>query len=259
MGSKIFGHLCTVCVYTCVCVLAFCQHTHTQHTHIYNRANANCKHKANANCHDTHSGSRSLGHTFTCETWYSLLRITMIVLPQDTDSYHLILSSAHGVPVCWFTGTIWLHSMAAKCFALLLSVFVHVNTPDSSLILLVVWYNSSSHVPGHVIETGMTRGFPCIGCITSCIHFMFFVVRGGRLGRMHYCLKDLSALLKICSYVHTHQYTACILPVYWWKENKIKTHGSVSCGPRSRRVTPVSILTGRKKTQFSHLRSSVLP
>ena len=39
----------------------------------------------------------------------------------------------------------------------------------------------------------------------------------------------------------------------------IKTHGSVSCGPRSRRVAPVSILTGRKKTQFSHLRSSVLP
>ena len=39
----------------------------------------------------------------------------------------------------------------------------------------------------------------------------------------------------------------------------IKTHGSVSCGPRSRRVTPVSILTRRKKTQFSHLRSSVLP
>ena len=39
----------------------------------------------------------------------------------------------------------------------------------------------------------------------------------------------------------------------------IKTHGSVSCGPRSRRVTPVSILTGRKKTQFSHLRSSVHP
>ena len=39
----------------------------------------------------------------------------------------------------------------------------------------------------------------------------------------------------------------------------IKTHGSVSCGPRSRRVTPVSILTGRKKTQFTHLRSSVLP
>ena len=39
----------------------------------------------------------------------------------------------------------------------------------------------------------------------------------------------------------------------------IKTHGSVSCGSRSRRVTPVSILTGRKKTQFSHLRSSVLP
>ena len=30
----------------------------------------------------------------------------------------------------------------------------------------------------------------------------------------------------------------------------IKTHGSVSCGPRSRRVTPVSILTGRKKTAF---------
>ena len=42
-------------------------------------------------------------------------------------------------------------------------------------------------------------------------------------------------------------------------ESLIKTHGSVSCGPRSQRVTPVSILTGRKKTQFSHLRSSVLP
>ena len=39
----------------------------------------------------------------------------------------------------------------------------------------------------------------------------------------------------------------------------IKTHGSLSCGRRSRRATPVSILTGRKKTQFSHLRSSVLP
>ena len=38
----------------------------------------------------------------------------------------------------------------------------------------------------------------------------------------------------------------------------IKTHGSVSCGPRSRRATPVSILTGRTKTQSSHLRSSVL-
>ena len=39
----------------------------------------------------------------------------------------------------------------------------------------------------------------------------------------------------------------------------IKTHGSVSCSPRSRRITPMSILTGRKKMQFSHLRSSVLP
>ena len=34
----------------------------------------------------------------------------------------------------------------------------------------------------------------------------------------------------------------------------IKTHGSVSCGPRSGRVTPVSILTGRKKR---NLRTSV--
>ena len=39
----------------------------------------------------------------------------------------------------------------------------------------------------------------------------------------------------------------------------IKTHGSVSCGPRSWRATPMSILTGRTKTQFLHLRSSVLP
>ena len=39
----------------------------------------------------------------------------------------------------------------------------------------------------------------------------------------------------------------------------IKAHGSVSSGPRSLRATPVSILTGRKKMQFLHLRSSVLP
>ena len=38
----------------------------------------------------------------------------------------------------------------------------------------------------------------------------------------------------------------------------IKTHGSVSCGPRSRRATPVSILTGRTKTSFSHLCISVI-
>ena len=30
----------------------------------------------------------------------------------------------------------------------------------------------------------------------------------------------------------------------------IETHGSVSCGPRSRRATPLSILTGRKKCNF---------
>ena len=38
----------------------------------------------------------------------------------------------------------------------------------------------------------------------------------------------------------------------------IKTHGSVSCGPRSRRHT-MSILTGRKKPSFSHLCISVIP
>ena len=42
----------------------------------------------------------------------------------------------------------------------------------------------------------------------------------------------------------------------------IKTHGSarssVSWGPRSRRATPVSILTGRTKTSFSHLCISVI-
>ena len=32
----------------------------------------------------------------------------------------------------------------------------------------------------------------------------------------------------------------------------IKTHGSVLCGPRSQRATPVSILTGRTITQFLH-------
>ena len=54
------------------------------------------------------------------------------------------------------------------------------------------------------------------------------------------------------------------LPTLWPEEKQVAykkqwPHGSVSCGPRSRRVTPVSILTGRKKTQFSHLRSSVRP
>ena len=38
----------------------------------------------------------------------------------------------------------------------------------------------------------------------------------------------------------------------------IKTHGSVSCGPRSWRATPVSILTGRTKTSFSHICISVI-
>ena len=38
----------------------------------------------------------------------------------------------------------------------------------------------------------------------------------------------------------------------------IKTHGSVSCGPRSRRTTPVSILTGITKTSFSHICISVI-
>ena len=37
----------------------------------------------------------------------------------------------------------------------------------------------------------------------------------------------------------------------------IKTHGSVSCGPRIRRATREYI--NRKKTQFSHLCSSVIP
>ena len=37
-----------------------------------------------------------------------------------------------------------------------------------------------------------------------------------------------------------------------------KTHGSVSCGPRSRRAIPVSILTGRTKTSFSHFCISVI-
>ena len=46
------------------------------------------------------------------------------------------------------------------------------------------------------------------------------------------------------------------MPVYWIL--KIKTHSSVSCGPRSRRATPVNILTGRTKTSFSHLCISVI-
>ena len=42
------------------------------------------------------------------------------------------------------------------------------------------------------------------------------------------------------------------------KRGFIKTHGSVSCGPRSWRATPVSILTGRTKTSFSHICISVI-
>jgi len=38
----------------------------------------------------------------------------------------------------------------------------------------------------------------------------------------------------------------------------IKTHGSVSCGPRSRHATPASILTGRTKMQFSRIRNFML-
>ena len=40
--------------------------------------------------------------------------------------------------------------------------------------------------------------------------------------------------------------------------HSIKTHGSVSCGPRSWRATPVSILTGRTKTSFSRICISVI-
>ena len=42
------------------------------------------------------------------------------------------------------------------------------------------------------------------------------------------------------------------------RKNEIKTHGSVSCGPRSWRATPVSILTGRTKTSFSRICISVI-
>ena len=70
----------------------------------------------------------------------------------------------------------------------------------------------------------------------------------------------------------TTQYLCGFKPEYRvmcnYKENaslrrQIKTHGSVSCyrvscGPRSRRATPVSILTGRMKTSFSHLCISVI-
>jgi len=38
----------------------------------------------------------------------------------------------------------------------------------------------------------------------------------------------------------------------------IKTHGSVSCGPRSRHTTPASILTGRTIMQFSRMHNFVL-
>ena len=38
----------------------------------------------------------------------------------------------------------------------------------------------------------------------------------------------------------------------------IKTHGSVSCGPKSQHATPLSILTKRTVTQFSHICNFVL-
>ena len=73
------------------------------------------------------------------------------------------------------------------------------------------------------------------------------------------CLKTVTS----CLYAHEHLLKC-------WKARLsfnckqvgdiycIKTHGSVSCGPRSRSATPVSILTGRTKTSFSHLCISVI-
>ena len=51
----------------------------------------------------------------------------------------------------------------------------------------------------------------------------------------------------------------CVQKLWVQTAHKIKAHDSVSCGQRSQHATPVSILTGRKKTRFLHLRSSVLP
>jgi len=55
-------------------------------------------------------------------------------------------------------------------------------------------------------------------------------------------------------------------PLPLWSQNterydhKIKTHCSVSCGPRKRTcANGVSILTGTTKLQFLHIRSSMVP
>ena len=57
--------------------------------------------------------------------------------------------------------------------------------------------------------------------------------------------------------IKTHGSVSCG-PRSWRATPVIKTHGSVSCGPRSWRATPVSILTGRTKTSFSHICISVI-
>ena len=74
----------------------------------------------------------------------------------------------------------------------------------------------------------------------------------------HTCRKIQSQFEYVAIYmIKTHGSVSCgprirrAIPV-------IKTHSSVSCGPRSRRATPVSILTGRTKTSFSHHCISVI-
>ena len=57
------------------------------------------------------------------------------------------------------------------------------------------------------------------------------------------------------SFVEIREVTLQFLGDLAWNDPQ----GSVSCGPSIRRTTPSVLLTGRKKTQFSHLCSSVIP
>ena len=80
---------------------------------------------------------------------------------------------------------------------------------------------------------------------------------------MYYCANHLQHFLDHS----TPCYKFCPVSTLSWihyscicmhAETLIKAHGSVSCGPRSWRATPVSILTGRTKTSFSHICISVI-
>ena len=104
--------------------------------------------------------------------------------------------------------------------------------------------NGCQHAVLHITEKSRYSNRTVNDSNKAVMTFLIFILPLGT--------KYLPTPLYPKSYVHA---LFCILLCF----SIIKTCGSVLCGPRSRQATPVSILTGRKKMHFSHLRSSVLP